>query len=169
MRLRGGVLVVAAALLLAGCSDSAPSEQADGAEEGPLAGVDVSDASDRQAAEIRDRVATAAEYRAAFERYEECLSTAGFELRDVEFRNSLYEFGVPNAAVQGGTDAECYVSEFRYTDILWQSTDAVQNNSETAKMIRKCLRRRGIAPADTPEEMNEQLRKAGIEPPECLP
>lgn len=165
---RKWVLVVAVVLLLAGCSSSASSEQsADGAD-GPLTGVDVSEASEAQAAEISDRVATADEYQAGFQRYRECLSAAGFELTGVEFTNSVYEFGVPNAAVEDGADEVCYVSEFRYTDMLWQNTDAVQNSSDTAQLLRECLQERGIEPRDSLEELEEQLSGAGIELPECL-
>lgn len=162
------MLAVAVALLLTGCSSVASTEPSVEGTEGPLTGVEVSDASDAQAAEISDRVATADEYQAAFQRYRECLSAAGFELRDVVLRNSVYEFGVPNAAVEDGADDECYVSEFRYTDMLWQSSDAVQNTSDTAELLRGCLQERGIEPGGTLEEMEGQLREAGIEIPECL-
>jgi hypothetical protein len=161
-------VLVVAVVLLAGCSSAASSERSAADADGPLAGLDVSDASEAQAAEISDRAATADEYQAAFQRFRECLSGAGFELTDVALKNSVYEFGVPDAAVQDGADEECYVSEFRYTDILWQTSDAVQNDSENAQSLRECLRERGIEPGDTLEEMNGQLREAGIEPPECL-
>ncbi len=155
-------------LLLGGCSSSAPSEQSAGGPGDALTGADVSDASAEQAAEISDRKATAGEYQAAFQRYRECLSAAGYELSGVDLTNSVYEFGVPGAAVEDGADAECYQAEFRYVDMLWQSSDDVQNNSDTAHLYRECLQERGIEPGDTLEEMSEQLREAGIEPPECL-
>ena len=167
VRSRGWVLVVAV-LLLAGCSSSAASERSAEGPDGALTGLDVSDASEAQAAEISDRMATADEYQAAFQRYRECLSAAGFELRDVDLTGPVYEAGVPSAAVENGADEECYVSEFRYTDMLWQTSDAVQNNSESAQFLRECLREHGIEPADTLEEMDEQRREAGIEVPECL-
>lgn len=167
MRSRSWVLVVGV-VLLAGCSSLAPSEPSAKSTDDPLRGVDVSHASAAQAAEIRDRVATADEYQAAFQRFRECLSAAGFELTDVEFTNSEYEFGVPNTAVEDGAHGPCYVSEFRYTDWLWQSSHAVHKNSETARLLRECLQERGIEPRDTLEEMDGQLREAGIEVPECL-
>ena len=164
MKSRRATLLVAM-LLLTGCSSTAPSASS-GAE--GLEGVDVSGASTAQASEIGDNVATVDEYQAAFQRYRECLSAAGFELTDVEFTGFVYEAGVPNAAVEDGADEECYVSEFRYTDMLWQGSDAVQNNSDTAQLLRDCLQGRGIEPADTLEEMNGQLGEAGIEVSECL-
>jgi hypothetical protein len=163
MRLRSGVLVASVVLLLAGCS-SAPGQRS---AEDPLTGVDLSAVSEAQAAEISDRVATADEYQAAFQRYRECLSAAGFELRDMEYTGLVYQYGVPDEAVQDGADDECYESEFRYTDILWQGTDAVQNSSETAQFVRECLQDQGIEPADTMKEMDAQLREAGIEITTC--
>lgn len=155
------------AVLLGGCS-SDPSWVPPGSQDDALTDVDVSGASAKQAAEISDRKATADEYRAAFQRYRECLSAAGFELTDVEFASPVYEFAVPDAAVEDGADAECYDAEFRYTDMLWQGSAEVQNSSDTAQLHRKCLQERGVEPADTLEEMSEQLHDAGIELPECL-
>lgn len=166
MRLQSSAVVLA--VLLGGCSSSASSEQSAGGAGDPLVGADLSDVSAAQAAEISDRVVTANEYQAAFQRFRECLSGAGFELTDVELKNDVYQFGVPNAAVEDGADTECYQAEFRYVDMLWQSSDDVQNNSDTAQLFRECLQESGIEPGDTLEEMNKQLREAGIEPPECL-
>ncbi|WP_418605296.1 hypothetical protein [Georgenia sp. SUBG003] len=156
------------AVLLGGCSSSAPSEPPAGGKADALTDVDVSDASAEQAAEISDRMATADEYRAAFQRYRECLSAAGFELTDLDPTGSVYEYAVPDAAVEDGADAECYDAEFRYVDMLWQTAEDVQNSSDTAQLHRECLQERGIEPADTLEQMSEQLREAGIELPECL-
>ena len=164
MRLRSWALVLAV-VLLGGCSSADSSEQSAG---DPLTGADLSAASAEQAAEISDREASADDYQAAFQRFRECLSAAGFELTDVEFKNNLYEFGVPNAAVEDGADEECYRAEFYYVDMLWQSSDLVQNSSETTQLLRECLAERGIEPQDTAAEIDAQLREAGIEPPECL-
>jgi hypothetical protein len=155
-------------MLLTGCGASASSEQTAQEPDGRLTGLDVSGASDEQASEISDGVATADEYREAFQRYRTCLSAAGFDLVGVRFTQSLYEFGVPDAAVEGGADDECYASEFQFTDMLWQTSDAVQNKSDTAHLLRTCLRERGIEPRGTLNEMDSQLREAGIEAPECL-
>ncbi|GAB3229135.1 hypothetical protein GCM10027586_14270 [Kineococcus gypseus] len=164
MRLRGGALVLA--LLLAGCSSS--GEQSDIAEYDTLTGVDLSKASAAQAEDMGDHEATAEEYQAGFQRFRECLSAAGFELTDVDLSGPVYDFGVPDAAVQAGADARCYESEFYYVDMLWQTSDEIQDSSETAKFVHDCLRRNNVEPEDTLQEMGEQLREAGIEPPECL-
>lgn len=164
MKLRNWAFVVAV-MLLGGCSTS--SEQSTDSPDGPLTGVDVSNGSPAQAEEISDREATADEYQAAFQRFRECMSAAGFELEDVEFANFVYEFGIPNAAVEDGTDAECYQAEFQYVDMLWQSTEEVQNSSDAAQFLRECLQEHDIEPAGTLREMSDQLREAGIEPSEC--
>lgn len=167
MRLRSWALVLAM-VLLSGCSSAdSPEQVADGAGD-PLAGADLSDASAAQAAEISDREVTVDDYQAAFQRFRECLSAAGFEITDLEFRNHVYEFGVPNAAVEDGADADCYRAEFYYVDMLWQTSDIVQNASESTQLFRECLQERGIEPRDTAAEIDQQLREAGIEPPECL-
>lgn len=154
-----------AVVLLAGCASVAPAERSAEGSDGPLTGRGASEA---QAAEIIDRVATADEYQAAFQRYRACMSKAGFELTDVEFTNSVYEFGVLSAAVENGADDKCYVSELRYTDELWQTSDAVENNSVTAQLFRKCLGVRGIEPGNSLKEMDKQLREARIEMRDCL-
>src|SRR5690349_14068068 len=110
-------------MLLGGCSSAAPPARFAGGKPDPLRGADLSGVSAAQAGEIGDRAATADEYEAAFQRYRKCLDAAGHALRDVEFRNRVYEFSVPNEAVEDGTDQTCYRAEFQYTDVLWQTTD----------------------------------------------
>lgn len=152
-------------LSLASCSSSVPLQE--GANDG-LTGVDVSNASDAQAAEIGDRVVSVDEYKAAFHRYRDCLSLAGFELANVEYVDFVFEFGVPNAAVEDGADDACYVSEFYYTDLLWQSTDDVQNNSDTAQLLRDCLQQHDVEPEETLKGMDGQMRESGIDIADCL-
>lgn len=157
--------ILSAAALLVGCSADAdnPDESAPPAVESQAPG-----ASPEQAAEIDDGVVTADEYETAFQRFRNCMSGAGFELADVEFNGLLYDYSVPDAAVVDGVDVECYDSEFRYVDMIWQGSDEVQNSSETAELLRECLQSRGIEPATTLEEMDEQMRDAGIDPAECV-
>jgi hypothetical protein len=119
VRPRGWALVLAT-VLLSGCSSVDSPEQP---PKDPLAGADFSDASDAQAAEISDHEVTVDDYEAAFQRFRECLSAAGFELTDVELKNQVYEYGIPNAAVEAGVDEDCYRAEFYYVDVLWQYSD----------------------------------------------
>lgn len=165
LKLRRSSLILAL-LFLGGCSASGLEQSADGDD--PLGDPDLSTMSAAQAAEISDRKATVDEYQAAFQRFRECLSAAGFELENVALNNQVYDFGVPNAAVDDGADGKCYEEEYKFTDMLWQSSDAVQSGSQTAQFVRECLQEHGLEPADTLDEMSTQLREAGIEPPECL-
>jgi len=114
-------------MLLGGCSSAAsPDGFADGRRD-PLRGADLSGVSVAQTEEIGDRVATADEYRTAFQRYRACLNAAGYDLQDVQMNGDVYEFGVPARAVEDGADATCYRAEFQYTDVLWQTSDVVGN------------------------------------------
>jgi hypothetical protein len=134
-----------------------------------VAGADPSRASKAQAAEMADGKATVNEYHAAFQRYRECMRAAGFELEDVRFKDDIYEFGVPAAAVEDSdADAECYDREYYFTDTLWQSSAGVVNASETTQQLRRCLDERGIAPEDTRADIERQLREHGIGPVECF-
>ncbi|GAA3707143.1 hypothetical protein GCM10022377_21080 [Zhihengliuella alba] len=178
--LLGPALATAAALLLAGCSAGAPDESP-GTEAGPpasadapvgtadpLTGMDVGDASDAQAAEIDDRAATAEEYEAAFQRYRTCLSEAGVELSVADSDGPLRVYSVPGTAVDSGVDGDCYRAEFQYTDMLWQSTDTVQDSAQATSLLRECLQDHGIEPADTRDELDAQLRGADLEIMDCF-
>jgi hypothetical protein len=114
--------------LASGCSSPA-SGQPSGGSDDPLTGADLSVASAAQAAEVRDRTVTTEEYQAAFGRFRNCLSAAGFELVDVELRDDQYEFALPDAAMQDGVDMECYRAEYYFVDILWQLSDADGNGA----------------------------------------
>lgn len=163
----GGALMLA--LLVGGCSSSDSAEGSAGGADDPLVGADLSIASEAQAAEIADRTVTANEYQAAFQRYRECLSAAGFELSDVELENGVYDFGVPDAAVQDGADEDCYEGEYYFVDMLWQTSDAILNASESTQRLRTCLQEHGVEPGDTRAEIDVQLREEAIDISECLP
>lgn len=140
-------------------------------EEDPLTGADLSEVSEAQAAEVEDREATEEEYRAGYERYRRCLSARGFEVVEdpvLGADGTFIGFGLTDAAVRSGADEECYEREWRYTDTLWQSRPEVQNHPSRTRWMRDCLQERGIDPEDTAAELGEQLRQAGIQPPDCL-
>lgn len=105
-----------------------PSRAAPSGDE--LAGVDTSDASAEQAAEIDDRDVTLEEYEAAFDRFSECMAAAGFELGNGHFYDDRYHYSVPSDAVDDGADQECYRAEFFYVDMLWQVPDAAPRPSD---------------------------------------
>lgn len=162
---RQGLAFVTALVLLVGCSGAEPPE-ASGDE--PLGGLDVSVASAAQSAEISDGVVTADEYQAAFQRYRECLSVAGYEMTYADLSGPVYDYAVPAPAVADDTEGECYDAEFRFVDILWQGSQPAGSDSETAEFYRNCLQKHGIEPSATVAEMDGQLRETGIEITECL-
>ncbi|HLV04035.1 hypothetical protein [uncultured Georgenia sp.] len=112
-------------LLVGGCTSSVGS----GWSDNPLTGSDLSRASAEQVAEIEDGVVTPEEYQAAFERYEECLGAAGFELSEVTTADRVKRYTVPGDAVTSGADEECYRSEFHVVDRVWQSSAVVRDAS----------------------------------------
>ncbi|KRC91041.1 hypothetical protein ASE25_22055 [Terrabacter sp. Root85] len=130
--------------------------------------MDLSLASEAQAAEIRDNKVDASEYRAAFQRFRECLSAAGYELGQVELKHAMYEFAMPDAAVQSGAEKKCYHAEFNFVDILWQTSDGVQNGSQETQHLRDCLRKRGVEPGDTRAKVDMQMREEGVTLRDCF-
>ncbi|MDD9206556.1 hypothetical protein PU560_08765 [Georgenia sp. 10Sc9-8] len=147
------------------------SEQSADGPRDPLAHVDLSDASAAQVAELSDRTVTRDEYEAAFQRYGDCMSAAGFEVQYVGLTDHVHHYVVSNAAVEDGADAECYEAEYHYVDMLWQGNDLVQNARDAAPaapVMQECLRERGIEPGDTAGEVDNQLRQAGIDLSQCL-
>ncbi len=137
-------------------------------DEDPLRGVDLSGASAVQRAEVADRTVTLDEFRAAFLRYHACMGAAGYDLGPVELTGDSFDVSVPDEAVQDGTDGRCYDREFRYSDMVWQTSDEVSDASDTTQMLRECLRERGIEPRDSRGQIDVQLREEGIELPDCL-
>ena len=134
----------------------------------PLEGADLSVVSPAQAAEVEDGTITAQEYSAAFERYRDCMSAAGFELQDPLLIDGVQSSPIPPAAVETGVEEECQEQEYRYTDTLWQLAPAVVDQSSTTQLFRDCLLARGVEPQDTRAEVDEQLRQEGIDFVECL-
>lgn len=153
-----------------------PSEPGSSAPEPPmdtLTGLDLSVASPAQAAEIADRVASPAEYRAAYGRYRACMLAGGYELEampPVLAVGGRHTFAVPDEAVQSGVDGECYDREYKFVDILWQTALPVDPDEArtTDERFRECLRERGIEPREAPADVDKQVRAAGIDIGDCL-
>lgn len=130
-----------------------------------LADVDLSEISTAQAAEIADRTATAEEYRAAFERYRDCIRAAGYELGDGYLDRGVYSVAIPVAAE--AEEGLCYDREYQYTDTLWQLSPAIEDQSLATEIIRDCLQQRGFDPLPTRAELDDQLLKAGLNFGDC--
>ena len=162
---RQGGAARALALLLGAC----PGGPGAGGDDplGMVPEAEMRAASRQQAAEISDRRITPDEYHASFRRYRECLRAGGYDLRDVRVESDgLYQFGVPDAAVRAGVDEECYLTHWKLVDNLWQI--AMQDRSQTTQALRDCLTRRGIAPREDREGIDQQMREAGIAFPDCF-
>lgn len=157
-------LLVFASLIATGCGSEPESTASQSSE---LVGIDTSKSSAAQVQEISDNIATADEYAAAFQRYSSCLNAAGFELHDVDTSQAVYKFSIPGPAVESGVDDDCYISEFKFVDILWQTTEENENNSETARIIRNCLREQGITPAEERDALSSQLRELNFDINDC--
>lgn len=136
----------------------------------PLADADLTGISGAQATTLEDRVVTKEEYDAAYQRHQQCLSAAGFEIREVPLISAegTHIYSTPNEAVESGADEECYDREYRWTDMLWQGRPDVQDHPARTQWMRDCLQVEGIEPQDTAAELNQQLQEAGLEPPDCL-
>ena len=150
---------------------AAPASPAPEPSLDPLDGADLSVVSPAQAAEIADRVVTEQDYRAAYGRYRACMGAAGYELEVMPpvLASGVHSFAVPDEAVQSGVDEACYMGEFRFTDMLWQTSPAVQDSpaavqerAEQTEQFRDCLRERGIEPRESAQEVEQQVREADL-------
>jgi len=135
---------VVSVVLLTGCSAGAPGVSA-------------------TAEHVRD--VTYDEYQAAFSAYSSCLEDAGYSLRVDGEENQTVQFSVPSGAVDSGADQKCYEEHFASIDAAWQLERI--DTSDSARILRTCLEGLGIVPAETYEEMNQQLFDAGKDPSAC--
>lgn len=108
-----GLAASVLALALVGCGS------------GPPAGVDLTTAewsamSRQQQDAVTDGVVTEREYTAGYEAYVSCLADRGYEVEELGRPSTVYQFGVPDAAVVEGADGDCYESHFRHVDDGWQ-------------------------------------------------
>lgn len=87
--------------------------------------------SDAQLGELADGAVTAEEYKAAFDRYSACLLSYGHALFDVDTSTDSYYYNIPGAAIDDGTDAECYLAEFEGVQQAW----LVLHPSDTATIV----------------------------------
>jgi hypothetical protein len=138
----------------------------------PISVDGATEMSAEQTAALADGVVEFAEYEEGFRRYRACLEAAGYELGsgpDGEEIGTMVdthlEFSVPDAAVQSGEDERCYQSEYFQLDMNWQIAHA--DESLQTEHWRSCLTENGIAPAETSEEIWDQIVKAGLDA-ECL-
>jgi hypothetical protein len=120
-----------------------------------------------QQAEMADGVVTEAEYQAAFARFSQCMTDAGYPLGGVGQMGYLINYYSSDAAYTAGVDRQCYESEFMQVDSTWQV--AHEDESETATILRRCLEENGIPAPEHMEDIHAALDDAGISFEECVP
>ena len=118
-----------------------------------------------QAAALSDGVVTEAEYRAGFDRYQQCMTNAGHPLQFVNDTGVIVEYSNSGAAVQSGVEGDCYALEFYQLDMNWQVANEYESNTNIA--LRACLEAAGLTPAGTASEVWEQIEENNIDPIEC--
>ncbi len=122
-------------------------------------------ASQAQAEAMADGQVTDAEYRAAFARYSECMTKAGYPLLGVNDAGTVITYSNSNEAVTSGVEGRCYALEFGQIDAAWQIANEYE--SETQRALRACLEAEGITPGPDVATVWQQLQDAGIDPVEC--
>jgi hypothetical protein len=155
------VLAVGALLVLTACSPAADHEAEPDDQEVVSA---------EQAAALEDNVVTEEEYTAGYRRFVACLADKGYTVLELGRPSTLYEAGIPDAAVQSGADEECYNGEWSGIDLIWQT-----NNPERTILSDwyiACLKEVGIETEDPGGSNNNELEKrmveAGLTPGACI-
>jgi hypothetical protein len=73
-----------------------------------------------QSAAMADGSVTEAEYRAGFERYANCMSTAGYPVDVIDTTQTVIYYVNSDVSMQSGVEGRCYASEFGLLDSAWQ-------------------------------------------------
>lgn len=114
---------------------------------------------------MADGQVTNEEYRAAFTRYSECMTAAGYPLLGVNDAGTVITYSNSDAAVTSGVEGKCYALEFGQIDPAWQIANEYE--SDTQVTLRACLQAEGITPGPDVETVWQQIQDAGIDPVEC--
>lgn len=148
--------LVAATLILGGCGET-PSERQPEVQSTP----------------------TFAEYEQAVFAFRDCMAEAGTPLPDlVRMKRAtfdVYEYSVPAAGVDNGTDEACYVEHLASADAAWQAQIAdyfKQHPAEdpTHEFLVQCAARHKVVvpPGSDINAYAAALEVVGIDPTECL-
>lgn len=159
--MRAQPFVVAGALvtigLLGGCSAS-PGH--------PFQFVVPEGASQQQLDAIADSVVTDEEYTAGYRAYVACLAEAGYEVVEYGRPDSIFEIGIPDAAVQSGADDTCYNTHFKAVDELWQFANPVWD--ENGPKLQACLAAAGLPTDGNENELQQRMVDNGLDLMACL-
>jgi len=120
----------------------------------------------QQVSELADGIVFRDEYLAAFNRFVGCMSAAGYFVAAIDPTALILNYSISEDAVRSGADELCYESQFMGVDAAWQTQN--EDSSETTQMLRECLVRQGIEPAEPRVDIDSQLEAAGIDPEACL-
>ncbi|QSB23251.1 hypothetical protein [Curtobacterium sp. 24E2] len=156
-----GLLAVAiatsVAALLCSCSGTAPE---------PSRSQSAAAISQQQRTALDDGAVTWDEYKSGFDAYQACLSEAGYQLMDPQVDEfQLMDFGIPDAAVQSGTEKKCYQLYWAQLDGAWQA--AHEDSSESAEIIKACLESNGVTPAGKYTDNVKLMQKHNVDLSQC--
>lgn len=149
----GSVLVVVAALLLAGCATT-------NAQAGSM--PEAEEALTPQLVETSRATVTAEQYEASFTKFAECMRRSGVAMVAQETVGGVHYFSFPSEA-QAGYEA-CY-SSFAEIDVAWQLQNEYNNPTQVA--LRACLEEAGVTPGKTVAEVWDQVQRNSIDPVAC--
>lgn len=152
------------ALLVSGCGGAGPDDvpHFDAINDDE----DLSLAGPEQRAALSDGEVTQDEYTAGFERFRACLRAEGYELRDVELVGVVWQGGIPAEAVESGVEKTCYDRDFKFVDVVWQTSN--QDESSLLDALRYCLQERGLGVPSTLVEAQRAVADAGLDEATCV-
>ncbi len=160
---RGPIAVLAAGALFSvtACSSEADHEPAPNVQETLSAA---------QFAALEDNAVTEDEYTAGYRRFVACLADRGYTVLELGRPSTLYDYGVPDAAVQSGVDEGCYSREYAGIDLIWQTTHPAR--TILSDWYIACLEEAGVQTQDPSGTNNNELEtrmvEAGLTPGECI-
>lgn len=114
---------------------------------------------------MRDGEVTQEEYNAGFERFRSCLRAEGYDLLDIELFGVVWQANIPEEAVDSGVEEECYIREYKFVDVIWQTHN--QDDTEALQRMNHCLRERGLATATTLSAAEQLIAEIGLDYATC--
>ena len=151
-------MALGALVVLSGCSPISTPESTVGAPEG---------ASAEHAAALEDGVITEDEYSAGWRRFVTCLADKGYTVMELGRPSTVYEGGIPDAAVKSGADEYCYSREYSNIDAIWQGENPARTIASD-RMIA-CLTAAGVEDTSGNEnELQQKMVDSGLSIGECI-
>ena len=119
---------------------------------------------------MQDNVVSEDEYTAGYRRFVACLADKGYTVNELGRPSTVYDFGIPDAAVQSGADEECYRREFFQIDSTWQLANPPR--TIVSDWLTACLEEAGIEVGDTSDSNDDELgtraQEAGLDVGACI-